>query len=219
MKTKLDVMGRLSDRRTARKERERPSKVGSAIFGPGASVSVDRSPGGEFLSMTVTVDHPKWSREADRRRAERQLEGLLDSRLIANWDDDAGRVTFVTGVGQALSYGTKERPVNEAWLEGRDESDGGLTLMLSHTSHSRVLPFQPIPLRAVSEAKTVLDTIGLKATAEIPTADFDYFDLMPVPIVKRGQRSRWSTQVVVVVAAATLLIGACLTIAARRGRR
>lgn len=109
MKNKLNVMGRLR----ARKERERPFAVGSAIFGTGSLVAVDRSPAGEFRGMTITVDHPKWSREADRRHAESQVMRLLDSHLIANWDDEAGRVTFTKGTCPALAYGPGSSVLDE----------------------------------------------------------------------------------------------------------
>lgn len=102
---KLSILRMPHSRSAARRERERPFAVGAAVFDAKSLVAVDNSPGGEFRGMTVTIDHPRWSSEAEQRRAESQVARLLDAHLHAEWDLDAGRVTFTKGTCPALAYG------------------------------------------------------------------------------------------------------------------
>lgn len=102
---KLSILQRRSRRRQARDERQRPFSVGSAVFGVGSLVAVDWSPGGELRGMTVTFSHPKWSYEATRRQAELEVARHLSPHLRADWEVDAGRVTFTKAECPAMAYG------------------------------------------------------------------------------------------------------------------
>ena len=89
---KFNLARRVREMRASRREHERPFMVAAAIFGSDSVVGVARAIDDDFLGMTVVVDHPRWSRQADRQRAVSQASKLLGVDLLANWDDDNRRV-------------------------------------------------------------------------------------------------------------------------------
>lgn len=103
MKSKFNLVRRVREMRASRKEQERPFMVAAAIFGSGSTVAVARASDDEFCGMTVVVDHPRWASQTERQRAVSQASKLLGVELLANWDDDNGRVCLMKAPD---SYGT-----------------------------------------------------------------------------------------------------------------
>lgn len=92
MMSKFNLARRVREMRASRKEHERPFTVAAAIFGSDSAVAVARAVDDDFLGMTIVVDHPRWSRRADRQAAVSRASKLLGVDLLANWDDDSRRV-------------------------------------------------------------------------------------------------------------------------------